>query len=110
MTLQEQFTQLLEKESENEVLPFFKALDTEQRKSLVPHLKKLSKEYADYIPQTFLGLATSSYRQKASQTQARILQVASFVCFTRSDYEKAPFGHLLDGERLNTLLDWYCPS
>lgn len=107
MTQEEQFTCILEKGHYNSLLPFLQDLDKDQRKNLVPHIKKLSKEYLEYRPTTFF-----SYAQKASQTQEKMLRIAAFFCFNLTDYKKHDsFGYIITKDLVGKqILDWYCPD
>lgn len=100
---------MLEKDRLKEVTPFLKSLTTEQKKSLVPHLKVLSKEYLELRAITRLG--GTSYKQKAEGNQRKILSIAFFVCYSRKEFEKAWVGgEIFEKETLFPLLNWHCPS
>lgn len=109
MNLQEQFTRILAKNRLEELTPFLKGLNAEQKKSLVPHLKVLGKEYLEFSTITRLG--STSYTQKAEGHQRKILAMAFFVCYSRKEFEKVWLGgEIFEKETLYPLLDWHCPS
>lgn len=106
MTHLEQMSLLVEKSQEEELLTFLKVLDNIQKKELVPHLKKLTREYNEFLQTT-----KTSYEYRGTTTQRHILQIASFVCFGRADYEKSPFPIWIIGENVtDRILEWYCPD
>lgn len=104
MTLQEQYTRLLEKGREKEVLTLLQSLGPEERRALVPHAQKLSKEYFKYEQ------VGNSYKQKASQAQNNILHYTAFVCYNQKEFAKERMGWFLSKEFLNKMLPWYCPA
>lgn len=104
MTLQEQYTRLLEKGREKEVLAFLQALGAEERRALAPHVQKLSKEYFKFEQ------VGNTYKHKASQSQSDILYTTAFVCYNRKEFSKAQALWFLSKEYLNKILPWYCPS
>ena len=81
----EQFVQLLEKNGEQQLIPFLRSLDTAQKKDLVPHIKKLSKHYNEYIQ------TRNNYDFRGTTTQRNMLQTTSFVCYSLADYERSAF-------------------
>ncbi len=104
------FITILEKSRDRELIPFLQSLTDDDKKKLVPEIKKLSKEYLDY-KEVKTGFNTSTYKQKADQTQQSILLVTSFVCFNRKDFEKISFpGWILDEKHLRRVINWYCPD
>ena len=48
MTITDQFTRIIEREKEKELVPFLKTLDSKQKKELVPAIKKLEKFYTEF--------------------------------------------------------------
>ncbi len=106
MTHVEQMSLLVEKSQEGNLMSFLKVLDNTQKKELVPHLKKLAKEYNE-----FRQVSKNSYDYRGTATQRHIIQIASFVCFSRADYEKSPLSVWMIGEKVTAkILEWYCPD
>lgn len=106
--MKEQLTHLIENEREEDLIPFLRSLDPKQRKSLVPHVKKLNKEYLEYKSvtldnkTTFTSIATTSQRQ--------MLGIASFVLFNLSEFERSwAASQVLEKETLARISHWYCP-
>jgi hypothetical protein len=106
MTNIEQLTQIIEKSREDQLIPFLKLLDNAQKKEIVPHLKKIAKHNNE-----FLQTSNGRYDYRGTTTQRNIIQIASFVCFNKVDYEKSPFPVWMLAEKVtSTILDWYCPD
>jgi hypothetical protein len=104
MSIEKQFTRLLEKQREQESLSILQSLSFEQRRALAPHLAKLSREYFKY---EFVG---NTYKNKATQTQSHILTYAAFACYNRKEFEKENPSWIVAKEHLEKILPWYCPS
>jgi len=103
-----QFISILEKEKEQQLIPFLKTLSDEQKKELSPEIKKLSKEYLELIQVKNGNLI--SFRQKATEPQRTILLIASFVCLSRAEFEKTDFPQRILNEKiLLPLLEWFSP-
>lgn len=105
-----QFISILEKSKEGDLVTFLKSLTDEQKKKLVPDIKRLYKEYTDYKEvSTVLGKTT--WAAKGTEKQKNILLISSFVCFNRQDYERTSFpGWILDETNFRKIMDWYIPS
>ena len=103
----EQFLTIIQKENEQELISFLKSLTVDQKKKLIPQIKKLGKEYSQIGP-----LGNGTYGQmNGTAEQSRLVQMASFVCFNRADYDKSPYSiWMLEKERLSKIIDWYCPD
>src|SRR5437868_173748 len=109
MTLQEQYTRILDQEHEKELIPFLKSLSPEQRKALSLLLPPLAKAYFETEVVTSNG--RTHYRTKGTPARRRILQLAAFVCCNRGDYEKVdPWGGVIEPQTLGPVLEWYCPD
>jgi len=103
MTIIEEFTGIVEKETE--VIPFLKKLDKRQKKELYPVLKKLQKYYTNYVEG-----ATGSYSMRGTQAQSLILSTAAFTCYNQKDFEQSSSYGIINREKLNPILAWYCPD
>lgn len=111
MTIEEQFTRLLERKNEKEVLPFFKNLDKKEYKALGPHIKKLTKTFLEYREVKQFGSRFSTYEQVATREQYNILALAAFFCFSEHDFKKGFFsGTVLDKLKSDSVLDWFAPT
>lgn len=106
MNVTEQFSSLFEKGDKDQMLAFLKKLDASQRKSLVPLIKKLNKEYNE-------SGALSGTRWgyiRGTDHQRHLLQLASFACFNRADFEKSPDSFsMLQKKNLDTVSNWCVP-
>jgi hypothetical protein len=103
MTIIEEFTGIVEKETE--VIPFLKKLDKRQKKELYPVLKKLQKYYTNYVEG-----ATGSYSMRGTQAQSLILSTAAFTCYNQKDFEQSSSFYIISREKLAPILPWYCPD
>ena len=82
-----------------------RSLDNAQKKDLVPHIKKLSKHYNEYIQ------TRNNYDFRGTTTQRNMLQTTSFVCYSLADYERSAFSLWFLNEKVfNQVLTWYCPE
>ena len=107
----EQFIAILKKDDEDNMLLFLRGLSPEDKKNLIPQLKKSAKEYNEFAPIKLHGGISTYGHIRGTDGQRLLLRLASFVCMNRVDYEKSPTGSwMLDKVRLNKILDWYCPS
>ncbi|MCO5948779.1 DUF6493 family protein [Mucilaginibacter flavidus] len=107
MTITEQFTQIVERQKEKELLPFLKTLDSKQKKELTPLIKKLDKYYSAYEEK---GSLMGSYSRRGKPEQMQILNIASFVCFNLKDFERTWAWSIFNREVIGEILTWYCPS
>jgi hypothetical protein len=103
MTIIEEFTGIVEKETE--VIPFLKKLDKRQKKELYPVLKKLQKYYTNYVEG-----APGSYSMRGTQAQSLILSTAAFTCYNQKDFEQSSSFYIISREKLAPILPWYCPD
>lgn len=110
MTREEQFLKIIQKEKEQEVIPFFKALSPEEKKNIAPYVKKLHKEYTEMHERR---VSTSiTFHSKGTDKQIHILNIAAFICYNRKDFEKLVWGitGIIEKGNLISILDWYCPD
>jgi Family of unknown function (DUF6493) len=107
MTIEEQFSEIIKKEQKNALITFLKGLDPNQKKQLAAPIKKLIKEYSQYG-----NIGGNQWGHiKGTEKQRDMLQLCSFVCHTRLDYEKSqsPFW-FLSQDHLKDVIDWYVPD
>jgi hypothetical protein len=106
----EKLRSILDKERSSELIPFLKSLSKEEKKELGSTLKKIHKEYTEFKEFTSL-LGGTTYKQKASPDQVKLLSVAAFCILPRKDYEKIDsFNYFLSYKNLQDVLSWYCPD
>lgn len=102
----EKFERIIEKSRQAELSDFLRLLSPEEKKELVPTIKSLTKIYQEFGD---TGGGRWGYK-KGSEKQREMLQLASFVCMSRADYEKTNrFAWLQEREKLDPVLSWYCP-
>lgn len=104
MTLEQEYTQLLEKDREKDIIPFLQKLSPEERRSLSPLVKKLGKEYFAFQQEG------STWRSKATDKQRTILHYSFFVCYNEKEIRRENPSWLLCREHLEKFLPWYCPT
>jgi len=104
MNPNEQLRELLYHQQEKEIIPFLQEITPQQRKELAPTVRKLFKEYDQFIQEG------SSYRNKMTEAERTILSYAAFVCYNRNDFAKASATWIIGKEHLDRILPWYCPA
>ena len=105
MTRQTQFTKILVHEQLPLVIPFLQSLTEAEKLTLIPYLQVLNQEYLTYYGQGY------TRGRKATDTQGRMLGLASFVCLDRESFEKVNVHYqILQEHVLETVLPWYCPA
>lgn len=105
MTHHTQFIKLLITEEATQLIPFLRSLTEEAKLTLIPYLQTLNQDYLAYQSQE------CPRSRRASDVQAHMLAVASFVCLDRDSFEKVHVSDQLLQERtLKTVLPWYCPA
>lgn len=68
MTIEEQFTELVEKHQEDEMIVFLKGLDPGQRKQLGPLIKKNIRHYGQFVTDS-----SGKYDTRGSRVQTNML-------------------------------------
>src|SRR5262245_59313152 len=107
MNIEEQFAELIRKQNNDDFISFLKVLSPEQKKLLAPEVKKVSKQLSEYGD---IGGGRWGHI-KGSDKQREMLQIASFVCLNRNDYDKSPTRWwFLREENLKQIIDWYVPD
>ena len=105
MTRQTQFTKILLREEGSALISFLQSLTETEKLTLIPYLQVLNQEYLTYDGQGY------TRGRRATEAQARILGLASFVCLDRESFEKVGVHYqVLNEEVLETVLPWYCPA
>lgn len=101
--LEEQLTHIVEKEQDEEIIPFLQKLTQEERNSLVPLYKKLHNHYC-----TLVQLSERTYGTRATDKQHRIFALTAYVILQLKDIEKLLWG--IYPEQLEEILAWYTPT
>jgi hypothetical protein len=104
MTKEEQLTQILEKSRDKEIIHFLQGCTPEERKAIVPTLKKLTKYYTESVQ-----VKPNTWSSRANDKQFFIMKCAHLVCYTRKEYETAGSVWGMDPVFFNSMLSWYCP-
>lgn len=103
----EQFNAIIQNSHEQELISFLQSLSDRQKKEITPSIKKLAKDFSKYGQ-----LANGSWGHvQGTNEQRDLLQLASFVCFNRTDYEKTPYRvWMLEKQKLSKVIGWYTPA
>lgn len=104
MTLEEQYTCILEKQQDAKLIPFLQALTPQERAKLSPHIKKLGKDYLTFKQQG------NGWTTRATDKQRNILMYSFFACYNLQGIRKENPAWLLSREHLEKFLSWYCPA
>lgn len=101
----EAFVTIVHKGKRKEIIPFLQSLSPQERKALVPEIKKLAKEYLEFRE------VGGVFGPKGNERQRIILLYAAFVCCNRADFEKFPMSAaILAKDKLDEVIDWHCPD
>ncbi|NML70629.1 hypothetical protein HHL23_12545 [Chryseobacterium sp. RP-3-3] len=101
--MKERLYEILNEEKAHEIIPFLKQLTAEERKSLVPTIKKLDREISKIV------MTKNSYHTAGSADQHSIIDIASFVCMDQKHYGKNYWSLFRNKEQTSTILEWGCP-
>ncbi|MGG5209855.1 DUF6493 family protein [Chryseobacterium sp. MIQD13] len=102
--MKERLYEILNEEKAHEIIPFLKKLTTEERKALVPTIKKLDREISKIV------MTKNSYHTSGSANQHSIIDIASFVCMDQKHYGKNYWSLFRDKEQTEKILEWGCPD
>ncbi|WP_153398230.1 DUF6493 family protein [Chryseobacterium vaccae] len=102
--MKERLYEILNEEKKHEIIPFLKQLTAEERKTLVPTIKKLDREINKIV------MTKNSYHTSGSVDQHSIIDIASFVCMDQKHYGKNYWSFFSDKEQTDKILEWGCPS
>ncbi|SJZ47993.1 hypothetical protein SAMN04488128_101406 [Chitinophaga eiseniae] len=106
MTHLEELEQLLTTEREQDIVPFLQRLTPEEKKALRPGLTKLAAYYS-----AFVSPSPNTYTSRMTVPQARMLAVATFVCYDKAAFQRTNFHFTLFRERLlDNIISWYMPG
>ncbi|NDV97154.1 hypothetical protein D0T84_19935 [Dysgonomonas sp. 521] len=112
---------ILDNEKTDEIIPFLKSLDQEQRARLVPAIKSKLKEYTQVDPLHKHGTYCGS------KNQFTIISIAMFTCFDYKDYKRNHITisyltpgfikfhehsqrDLMEKIKIDDILEWYHPE
>ncbi len=106
MDIQQNFTTLIDEDKD--VIPFLKKLPLENRKLLIPTIKKLQKKYGKFVEKKDPKGGTH-YGSVGTSDQLEKLNIAGFISMNLKEYKASFYSidqRILDGN----FLDWYCPK
>lgn len=102
--MKERLYEILSEERTHEIIPFLKELKKDDRKALVPTIKKMEREISKIV------MTKNSYHTAGSAEQHSIIDIASFVCMDRKHYGKNYWSLFRNMEQTNEILEWGCPA
>lgn len=105
MTKEAQLKQIVEESREQEIIPFLKECSLQERKAIVPTLKKLSRYFNELVE-----VQPGAWGGRGNLHQSHILKYAQFVCYNRKEFEAAGSWWAIDPKFLDPILPWHCPS
>lgn len=106
-----QLTDIIEKEQD--IIPFLKKLSNDDKRSLVPTIKKMHKKYNKG---GFRNIERNTYGwvyDFGTDVQRSIIDKACFVCFNKTDIKKhiSSINNLcIDKDYLDHIIPWYVPK
>ena len=77
MTIQEEFSNIVKTENVHTLIPFIKKLSKEDKKSIATWLKKEHKNYFEYVEVT-LDDGRKTWKTKGSPSQLKIFYMAGY--------------------------------
>ncbi|QJB33507.1 hypothetical protein HF329_20175 [Chitinophaga oryzae] len=106
MTHLEELEQLLTAEREQDIVPFLQRLTPEERKTLAPGLAKLVTYYSEFV-----SPRPNTMTSRMTVLQAKMLTIATFVCYDKAAFQRTNFSFTLFRERLpEKIISWYMPG
>lgn len=102
--MKERLYEILNEEKIHEIVPFLKQLTAEEKKALVPTIKKMDREINKII------MTKNSYHTAGSANQHSIIDIASFVCMDQKNFGKNYWSLFRNIEQAEQILEWGCPD
>ncbi|UKB84762.1 DUF6493 family protein [Chryseobacterium sp. MEBOG06] len=102
--MKERLYEILNEEQVHEIIPFLKQLSVEERKTLVPSIKKMDREISKIV------MTKNSYHTVGSASQHSIIDIASFVCMDKKNFGKNYWSLFRNAEQTEQILEWGCPD
>ncbi|MGH1519980.1 DUF6493 family protein [Chryseobacterium sp. JK1] len=102
--MKERLYEILNEEKVHEIIPFLKELSVEERKTLVPSIKKMDREISKIV------MTKNSYHTVGSASQHSIIDIASFVCMDKKNFGKNYWSLFRNAEQTEQILEWGCPD
>ncbi|PKF73594.1 DUF6493 family protein [Chryseobacterium sp. PMSZPI] len=101
--MKERLYEILNEEKTHEIIPFLKQLSAEERKALVPTIKKMNREISKIV------MTKNSYHTAGSTEQHSIIDIASFVCMDQKTFGKNYWSLFRNIDQTEQILEWGCP-
>ncbi|MBO9693882.1 DUF6493 family protein [Chryseobacterium sp.] len=102
--MKERLYEILNEEKIHEIIPFLQQLSIEERKTLVPSIKKMDREISKIV------MTKNSYHTAGSVSQHSIIDIASFVCMDKKNFGKNYWSLFRNAEQTEQILEWGCPE
>lgn len=102
--MKERLYEILNEEKIHEIIPFLKQLTVEEKKTLVPTIKKMDREISKMV------MTKNSYHTAGSVNQHSIIDIASFVCMDQKNFGKNYWSLFRNIEQTEQILEWGCPD
>lgn len=102
MKIQEEFTQIIEVENVDAIIPFLKKLSKADKKELIPFLKKETSRLTKYIQEG------NTWSQVGTKKQMDILKYAGYVCLNQKDFSSKFFYY--ETKVIDDVLGFYIPT
>ncbi|WP_292013874.1 DUF6493 family protein [Chryseobacterium sp.] len=102
--MKERLYEILNEGKVHEIIPFLKELTTEERKALVPAIKKMDREISKII------MTKNSYHTAGSVNQHSIIDIASLACMDQKNFGKNYWSLFRNREKAEQILEWGCPD
>ncbi|CAM2940426.1 hypothetical protein DRF59_09105 [Chryseobacterium flavum] len=102
--MKERLYEILNEGKVHEIIPFLKQLSAEQKKALIPTIKKMDREINKIV------MTKNSYHTAGSEDQHSIIDIASFVCMDQKNFGKNYWKLFRNREHTEQILEWGCPE
>lgn len=99
--MQQELQNIIDSVDRQAMIEWLKNLTPQERKSLVPDIKKADKEYKDSE-----GKNDTPRRWE----KLKLISLAKFICLPASEAKKIPRWSMPEPEELDIILPWYCPK
>ena len=107
MTIQEEFSNIVKTENVHTLIPFIKKLSKEDKKSIATWLKKEHKNYFEYVEVT-LDDGRKTWKTKGSPSQLKIFYMAGYCCYDFKTF-RSKIGRF-DKNEIDIIGEFYYPN
>ncbi|VFA43636.1 DUF6493 family protein [Chryseobacterium indologenes] len=102
--MKERLYEILNEEKIHEIVPFLQELTEDERKTLIPTIKKMDREISKIV------MTKNSYHTAGSANQHSIIDIASFLCMDQKNFGKNYWSVFRNIQQTEEILKWGCPS